>query len=52
MAKASKKSKAKKQLRSKKYDEKLAINGTFLDVMKAAAKHAELKSESKKESVK
>ena len=38
MAKAvSKKAKPKKQ-RASKYDEKLAVNGSFLDIMKAAVK--------------
>ena len=41
MAKAVKK--AKKPGRGK-YDEKLAVNGTFLDIMKAAAKNANDKS--------
>ncbi|MBL4586211.1 MAG: hypothetical protein JKX84_04015 [Flavobacteriales bacterium] len=31
-----------------KYDEKLAVNGGFLDIMKAAAKNANDKSEEKR----
>jgi hypothetical protein len=45
MAKATKKSKPK---RSKEYDRKLAINGSFIDIMKAAAKNANDKSAHKK----
>ena len=41
MAKAGKK--AKKKARGK-YDEKLAVNGGFLDIMKAAGKDANTKS--------
>ena len=43
MAKAAKKKPAKSK-RAKKYDEKIAVNGSFLDIMKASAKHANSKS--------
>ena len=33
-----------KSKRAKKYDDKLAVNGSFLDVVKAAAKNANTKS--------
>ncbi|HTC00163.1 MAG TPA: hypothetical protein VK705_05725 [Ferruginibacter sp.] len=46
MAKAVKKAKPKKE-RPAKYDEKLAVNGSFLDIMKAAAKHAQNNSAKK-----
>jgi hypothetical protein len=45
MAKAIKKIKTK---RAGKYDTKLAVNGTFLDIMKASAKRANSKSTIKK----
>jgi len=45
MAKAKKPIKSK---RAKKYDEKLAVSGSFLDVVKAAAKNADNKSVKKK----
>ena len=45
MAKAVKK--AKKPVRGK-YNEKLAVNGSFMDIMKASAKHANNKSTPKK----
>ncbi len=41
MAKAKKPSKTN---RAKKYDEKMAVSGSFLDVMNAAAKNANDKS--------
>lgn len=41
MAKAVKKAKKKKR---GQYEEKLAVNGGFLDIMKAAGKHANIKS--------
>ena len=43
-----KKDKAKKKTRPEKYEDKLAVSGSFLDVMKAAAKDADKKSEVKK----
>jgi hypothetical protein len=42
MAKAKKKAKPKKQ-RANKYDEKLAINGSFADVFKVIKKNKEEK---------
>jgi hypothetical protein len=45
MAKAKK---VKKSNRPTKYDEKLTVNGSFKDLMKAAVKHAEKKSAPKK----
>lgn len=45
MAKASKPKEPKKR---GKYDEKLAVKGTFLDIMKAAAKNANDNSAPKK----
>jgi len=48
MAKAKKTAKKKAKPRAKKYDEKLAVSGSFLDVMKAAAKHANNASNSSK----
>ncbi|HEY5368793.1 MAG TPA: hypothetical protein VIJ75_07360 [Hanamia sp.] len=45
MAKSVKKKDSKK--RSDKYNEKLAVTGSFLDVMKAAAKNANNKSAKK-----
>lgn len=39
MAKVKKQIKPKKE-RASKYDEKLAVNGSFLDVIKASVKHA------------
>lgn len=47
MAKAKKKGKSK---RPENYDEKLAVKGTFLDIMKASVKHAEKHSAPKKKS--
>ena len=41
MAKAKKKS---KPARPENYNEKLVVNGSFLDIMKAAAKNANSKS--------
>jgi len=43
MAAKKTKKKAKKQ-RANKYDEKLSVNGSFLDIMKAASKDAKSKS--------
>jgi hypothetical protein len=43
-----KKVKTKKKPRPEKYDDKLAVSGSFLDVMKAAGKHANKGSEPKK----
>ncbi len=37
-----------KKERPKKYEEKLAVKGSFMDIMKAATKHAEKHSEKKK----
>lgn len=45
MAKAKK---AKKSNRATKYDEKLTVNGSFKDLMKAAVKDANNKSAPKK----
>lgn len=42
MAKENKK--ATKKAKRGSYDEKLAVNGSFLDIMKAAAKNANEKS--------
>ncbi len=50
MAKEKKQVKPKKE-RASKYDEKLAINGSFLDVIKASVKHAD-KNDKKKPSKK
>jgi hypothetical protein len=44
----SKSVKQPKKKRATKYDEKLAVNGSFLDIMKAAVKNAESKSTKKK----
>ena len=44
MAKAVKK--VKKKVRGK-YDEKLAVNGSFIDILKAAGKDANVKSPNK-----
>jgi hypothetical protein len=46
MAKAVKKAKPKKE-RPAKYDEKLAVKGSFLDIVKASVKHAENNSAKK-----
>lgn len=46
MAKDKKKKAVKKERGN--YDEKLAVSGSFLDVMKAAGKHANTKSAPKK----
>ena len=46
MAKAEKKATDKKK--RGKYDEKLQVNGSFMDIMKAAVKHADANSKSKK----
>lgn len=46
MAKAKKKKAAKKERGN--YDEKLSVSGSFFDIMKAAGKHANKKSEPKK----
>lgn len=40
--------KPKERKKRGKYDEKLAVKGTFLDIMKAAAKNANDKSAPKK----
>ena len=34
--------------RSAKYDEKLQVNGSFLDIIKASVKHADINSAKKK----
>jgi hypothetical protein len=48
VAKASKKEKAKPKKKSRgEYEERLAFNGTFLDIMKASVKHANSKSMNK-----
>jgi hypothetical protein len=47
MAKAAKKKPEKK--RAEKYDEKLAVKGSFLEIMQAAAKNANDNSAKKKE---
>ena len=47
MAKEIKKEKSKK-LRPANYDEKLAINGSFIDIMKASVKNANDNSAKKK----
>jgi hypothetical protein len=39
--------KKSKKSRANKYDEKLAVTGSFLDVVKAAAKNANKKSSKK-----
>ena len=44
-----KKVKTKKKPRPEKYDDKLAVSGSFLDVMKAAAKNANDKNVKKEE---
>ena len=50
MAKAVKKPiKKKATKRASKYEEKLAVNGSFMDIMDAAAKHAQ-KHSAKKQS--
>jgi len=41
MAKEVKKKAKPQSKQSAKYDEKLAVNGSFLDIMKAAVKHAD-----------
>lgn len=41
MAKAKKKSKPK---RAKHYNDKLAVNGSFMDIVKASVKHADANS--------
>lgn len=41
-------SKPKERKKRGKYDEKLAVKGTFLEIMKAAAKNANDKSAPKK----
>jgi hypothetical protein len=46
MAKAVKKAKPKKD-RGGKYDEKMAVKGSFLDIVKASVKHAENNSAKK-----
>jgi len=47
MSKEQKKEKPKKE-RATNYNEKLAVNGSFLDIMKAAVKDADKKVEKKK----
>jgi hypothetical protein len=42
------KAKKAKSNRPTKYDEKLTVNGSFKDLMKAAVKHADNKSAPKK----
>ena len=46
MAKAEKKKEERKK--RGQYDEKIAVKGTFLDIMTAAAQHADKKSATKK----
>ena len=46
--KPSKEKEPAKKPREEKYDPKLAVTGSFLDVMKAAAKHADTKKDEKK----
>jgi len=46
MAKAEKKATEKKK--RGKYDEKLAVKGTFMDIIGAAVKHADKNSKAKK----
>jgi len=48
MAKATKPKKDDKKRGD--YDEKLAVNGSFMDIMKAAAKHADKNSSKSKKS--
>ena len=48
MAKSEKKKVKPKKKRANGYDEKLAVNGSFLDIMKAAAGHANDHSTKKK----
>lgn len=45
MAKAAK----PKKPRAKKYDEKLAVNGSFIDIIQAAVKQSKDKTAAKKE---
>ena len=40
--------KPKKKPISEKYDDKLAVSGSFLDIIKASAKHADNKAVKKK----
>ena len=47
MAKAAKKKVKKPNKRSKGYEEKLAVHGSFLDIIKASAKHANSQSAKK-----
>jgi hypothetical protein len=45
---ATKKSPKPKKERAEKYDEKLKVNGSFMDIVKAAVKDADKKSAPKK----
>jgi len=47
MAKEAKKKAKKQNKRDNGYDEKLAVKGSFLDIIKAAAKNADNKSAKK-----
>lgn len=47
MAKASKKKTKKENKRAKGYDDKLAVNGSFLQILQASAKHANANSAKK-----
>ena len=47
MAKAEKKGIAKKE-RAKKYDEKLVVKGSFMDIINAAVKHTKNNTPKKK----
>jgi hypothetical protein len=47
MAKEAKKKAKKQNKRANGYDEKLAVKGSFLDIIKAAAKNADNKSAKK-----
>ena len=44
MAKAAKKKEKPKKKSRGEYEEKLAVNGSFLDIIKASAKHADANS--------
>ena len=47
MAKAAKKKEKPKKKSRGEYEEKLAVNGSFLDIIKASAKHANSQSAKK-----
>jgi hypothetical protein len=47
-AKAPKEKEPAKKPRKENYDSKLGVTGSFFDVMKAAAKHADTKKDEKK----